>query len=119
MVSITGEGQNQMAGNIVALSDQQFEAEVIKSPTPVLVDFSAEWCGPCKMLAPIMEQLADEYVGRVKVAKIDIDNNRESAAKYSIQSVPTMIMFKGGEPVKKLVGLIPKNKIAESLDELL
>lgn len=108
-----------MAGNIVVLSDQQFEAEVIKSLTPVLVDFSAEWCGPCKMLAPIIEQLADEYAGRVKVAKLDIDDNHESAAQYGIQSVPTMIIFQNGQPVKKLVGLTPKNKIAGALDELL
>ena len=108
-----------MAGNIVVLSDRQFQAEVIKSPTPVLVDFSAEWCGPCKMLAPIIEQLADEYAGRVKVAKLDIDDNHESAAQYGIQSVPTMIIFQNGQPVKKLVGLTPKNKIAGALDELL
>ena len=108
-----------MAGNIVVLSDQQFPSEVIKSPMPVLVDFSAEWCGPCKMLAPIIEQLADEYAGRVKVAKLDIDDNHESAAQYGIQSVPTMIIFQNGQPVKKLVGLTPKNKIAGALDELL
>ena len=108
-----------MAKNIVVLSDQQFQSEVIKSSMPVLVDFSAEWCGPCKMLAPIIEQLADEYAGRVKVAKLDIDDNHESAAQYGIQSVPTMIIFQNGQPVKKLVGLTPKNKIAGALDELL
>ena len=108
-----------MAGNIVVLNDQQFQAEVIKSPTPVLVDFSAEWCGPCKMLAPIIEQLANEYAGRVKVAKLDIDDNHNSAAQYGIQSVPTMIIFQNGQAVKKLVGLTPKNKIAGALDELL
>ncbi len=108
-----------MAGNIVVISDQQFEAEVIKSSVPVLVDLSADWCGPCKMLAPVLDQLADEYAGRVKVAKVDIDGNHESAAQYSIQSVPTMIIFQNGAPVKKLVGLTPKNKIAEALDALL
>ena len=108
-----------MAGNIVVISDQQFEAEVVQSSMPVLVDFSAEWCGPCKMLAPVLEQLADEYAGRAKVAKVDIDENHESAALYSIQSVPTMIIFQNGAPVKKLVGLTPKNKIAEALDALL
>ena len=108
-----------MAANIVALNDQQFEAEVIKSSTPVLVDFSAEWCGPCKALAPVIAELADEYAGRVKVAKLDIDNNRKSAGQYDIQSVPTMIIFKQGQPVKKFVGLTPKNRIAAALDELL
>ena len=108
-----------MAGNVVALNDQQFEAEVIQNPTPVLVDFSAEWCGPCKALAPIIEQLADEYVDKVKVAKVDIDNNHQSASQYGIQSVPTMIIFQAGQPVKKFVGLTPKNRIAQALDELL
>ena len=108
-----------MAGNIVALSDQNFEAEVIQSPTPVLVDFSAEWCGPCKALAPIIAELADEYAGRVKIAKLDIDNNRQSAGQYDIQSVPTMIIFQQAQPVKKFVGLTPKNRIAAALDELL
>ena len=108
-----------MAGNIVVLSDQNFQAEVIDSSTPVLVDFSAEWCGPCKALAPIVEQLADEYAGRAKVAKLDIDNNHASAGQYDIQSVPTMIIFHNGQPVKKLVGLTPKDRIAAALDELL
>ena len=108
-----------MAGNVVYLDDQQFQAEVIDSTTPVLVDFSAEWCGPCKALAPVVEQLADEYVGRVKVAKLDIDENRQSAGQYGIQSVPTMIIFHNGQPVKKLVGLTPKDRIAAALDELL
>lgn len=108
-----------MAGNIVVLTDQNFQAEVVDSATPVLVDFSAEWCGPCKALAPIIEQLADEYAGRVKVAKVDIDNNRASAGQYDIQSVPTMIIFHNGQPVKKLVGLTPKDRIATALDELL
>jgi len=108
-----------MAGKVVHLTDQQFQAEVLDSTTPVLVDFSAEWCGPCKALAPVIEQLADDYSGRVKVAKLDIDNNRQSAGQYGVQSVPTMIIFQNGQPVKKLVGLSPKNRIAAALDELL
>ncbi|NIA06662.1 MAG: thioredoxin [Actinobacteria bacterium] len=108
-----------MAGNIVVLSDQEFQAEVIDSSTPVLVDFSAEWCGPCKALAPVIEQLSDEYAGRVKFAKVDIDSNRASASQYDIQSVPTMIIFQNGQPVKKLVGLTPKDRITAALDELL
>ena len=108
-----------MAGNVVVLTDQKFQAEVLDSSTPVLVDFSAKWCGPCKALAPVIEQLADDYSGRVKVAKLDIDNNRQSAGQYGIQSVPTMIIFQNGQPVKKLVGLSPKNRIAAALDELL
>ena len=108
-----------MSDNVVSLNDQQFESEVIQSSGPVLVDFSAEWCGPCKALAPVISELADEYVGRVKVAKLDIDSNRKSAGQYDIQSVPTMIIFQQGQPVKKFVGLTPKNRIAAALDELL
>ena len=108
-----------MAGNIVTLTDQQFDAEVIKSEIPVLVDFSAEWCGPCKMLAPIIQELADEYTGRIKVGKVDIDANREQAAKYGIQGVPTLMIFKGGQVVKKFVGLMSKDKLIEALDGVL
>lgn len=108
-----------MAGNAVVITDEGFQSQVIDSDTPVLVDFSAEWCGPCKMLAPIIEELADEYAGRVKVGKVDVDNSRDSAAKYGIQSVPTIMVFQGGEPVKKFVGLMAKAKLAEALDEIL
>ena len=108
-----------MAGNTVDLSDQSFDTEVLQSTIPVLVDFSAEWCGPCKMLAPVIEELADEYVERVKVGKVDIDNNRQIAGQYGIQGVPTLIIFDKGQPVKKFVGLIPKDKITEVLEEML
>ncbi len=108
-----------MSGNTVTLSDQNFQTEVIQSSTPVLVDFSAEWCGPCKMLAPVIEELADEYVGRIKVGRLDIDDNRQSPGQYGIQGVPTLIIFQNGQPVKKFVGLTPKDKITEALDQLL
>ncbi len=108
-----------MPGNTVTISDQNFQTEVIQSSTPVLVDFSAEWCGPCKMLAPVIEELADEYVGRIKVGRLDIDDNRQSPGQYSVQGVPTLIIFQNGQPVKKFVGLTPKDKITEALDQLL
>ncbi len=108
-----------MADNAVVITDEGFQSQVIDSATPVLVDFSAEWCGPCKMMAPIIEELADEYAGRVAVGKVDVENSRDSAAKYGIQNVPTIMVFQGGEPVKKFVGLIPKTKLAEALDEVL
>ncbi len=108
-----------MPGNTIPLSDQSFDTEVLQSPIPVLVDFSAEWCGPCKMLAPVIEELADEYVERVKIGKVDIDNNREIATQYGIQGVPTLIIFENGQPVKKFVGLVSKDKITEALEELL
>ena len=108
-----------MSSNAVTISDQNFQTEVIQSSIPVLVDFSAEWCGPCKMLAPIIEELAGEYVDRIKVGSLDIDDNRQSPGQYGIQGVPTLIMFQNGEPVKKFVGLTPKDKITEALDQLL
>lgn len=108
-----------MSENAVTISDQNFQSEVIQSSIPVLVDFSAEWCGPCKMLAPIIDELADEYAGRVKVGSLDIDDNRQSPGQYAIQGVPTLIIFKDGQPVKKFVGLTPKDKITEALDQLL
>ena len=108
-----------MPGNIVTLTDQNFQTEVIENAAPVMVDFSAEWCGPCKMLAPVIEELADEYAGRIKVGKLDIDNSRKTPGQYGIQGVPTLIIFQNGEPLKKFVGLISKDKISEALDELL
>ena len=108
-----------MSSNLVTISDQNFQTEVIESSIPVLVDFSAEWCGPCRMLAPIIEELAGEYVDRIKVGSLDIDDNRQSPGQYGIQGVPTLIMFQNGEPVKKFVGLTPKDKITEALDQLL
>ncbi|MEE9366304.1 MAG: thioredoxin [Dehalococcoidales bacterium] len=108
-----------MPPNIVTLTDQNFQSQVIKNAIPVMVDFSAEWCGPCKMLAPVIEELADEYAGRIKVGKLDIDDNRETPGQYGIQGVPTLIIFQNGQPVKKFVGLISKDKITEALDQLL
>lgn len=108
-----------MSENTIQLTEQSFDADVLQSSIPVLVDFSAEWCGPCKMLAPVIDELAGEYDQRVKVGKVDIDNNRQIASQYGIQGVPTLIIFENGQPVKKLVGLISKDKITEALDELL
>lgn len=104
---------------VVTLTDQNFEAEVIKSTSPVLVDFSAEWCGPCKRLAPIIEELAGEFQGKVKVGSVDVDENRESAAKFNIMSVPTMIFFKNGKQVDQMIGLVPKKNLQDKLKALL
>lgn len=108
-----------MSGNLKILTDDRFDSEVINSQIPVLVDFSAEWCAPCKMLAPVIHELADEYVGRVMVGKVDIDQNRNKASEYGIQGVPTVIIFKNGQPVKKFVGLVTKDRITAALDEVL
>lgn len=93
-----------------------FESEVLQSNEPVLVDFWASWCGPCRMIAPSVEQLSGEYAGRAKVAKIDVDECPDVARKYGVMSIPTLIVFKGGQPAAKAVGALPKPKIAEMLD---
>ncbi|MDD7909781.1 thioredoxin [Pseudovibrio exalbescens] len=97
----------------VNVSDDTFETEVLKSSTPVLVDFWATWCGPCKMIAPSLEEISDEMSGAVKIAKLDIDSNQQAAMNYGVRSIPTMILFKDGEPAATLVGAHPKGKIAD------
>jgi thioredoxin 1 len=104
--------------NLVELSDGNFEQEVLKSDTPVLVDFWAEWCVPCRMLTPTIEKIAKDYSGKVKVGKLDTDANREVAIKYSINSIPTVILFKNGEVAQKFVGLRPERDFKEALDAL-
>lgn len=103
--------------NVIELTDQNFEAEVLQSAEPVLVDFWAPWCGPCRMVAPIVEELAQENVGKVKVAKIDIDNSPNTAASFGISSIPTLMIFKGGEVSERFVGVQPKKRIQEALDQ--
>ena len=105
--------------NMSEYSDDTFEAEVVQSDLPVLVDFWAEWCMPCKMLAPMIDELAAEYAGKLKVASLDTDNNREVAIKYSISAIPTVILFKNGEMVKQFVGLQQKPDFKAAIDEVL
>jgi thioredoxin 1 len=104
-----------MAANVLELTDANFEAEVVKSDLPVLVDFWAPWCGPCRMIAPSVEALAGEWVGKVKVGKLNTDEAGEVAGKFGIRSIPTLMVFKGGEVVATLVGALPKDKIAEQV----
>ena len=101
------------------LDDTNFDAEVLQGDGAVLVDFSAAWCGPCQQLTPIVEELATEYEGKAKVAKVDIDQAADVAGRYGIMSVPTVIFFKGGEKVDQLVGLFPKSQYKAKLDALL
>lgn len=107
------------SANVTQFSDANFEAEVLKSDVPVLVDFWAEWCMPCRMLTPVIDQLAQEYSGKVKVGKLDTDNNRDVSVKFGIQAIPTVILFKDGEVKRKFVGLQSKGDFANALDELL
>jgi thioredoxin 1 len=106
-----------MAGqNVLELTDQNFEQEVLKSTQPVLVDFWAEWCMPCRMLAPTIEKIATDYVGKVKVGKIDTDANREVSIKYGISAIPTVILFKDGQVAQKFVGLRQERDFKAALD---
>ena len=98
------------------VADATFEQEVLKSAKPVLVDFWAPWCGPCRMVAPIVEELAEEYDGKVEFVKLNTDDNPNTAVKYGIRSIPTLLVFKGGEPVGQIVGFRPKSDLKERLD---
>ena len=100
-------------------TDANFEQEVLKSDIPVLVDFFAVWCGPCIAMAPTIDELATEYEGKVKIGKIDVDENPQFSQQYGIQSIPTLLVFKNGEPVKKFVGVKSKDVLGETLDEVL
>ena len=104
--------------NIVTLTGENFDLEVVKSATPVLVDFWAEWCGPCKMIAPMLEQLATEYSGKVKIGKVNIDDFQQLAVQYRINSIPTLLFFKNGEVVDQVVGAKPMKDLKAKLDTL-
>jgi thioredoxin len=94
--------------NATAVTDSNFEQEVLKSTVPVLVDFWAAWCGPCKVIAPTVDQLAVEYAGKMKVVKLDVDANIEISSRYSVLNIPTLLLFKNGQPVEKMIGALPK-----------
>ena len=102
--------------NVVQFTDANFESEVLTSQQPVLVDFWAEWCGPCRMLAPVIDSLAEEYKGRVKVGKLDTDSNRNTAMRFSINAIPTVLVFKGGQLVQRIQGLRGKRDFQTILD---
>ena len=101
------------------ITDASFDEVVLKSDKPVLVDFWATWCGPCRMLGPVIEELATEYEGRVVVGKVDVDNNQEFAAKYGVRNIPTVLVYKDGEVVGRQVGVAPKKTYTDALDSLL
>lgn len=101
------------------VTDSTFAQEVLQSQQPVLVDFWAVWCGPCRAVAPIVEELAGEYEGKLKVMKLDVDNNPQTAATYGVQSIPTLLVFKDGKPAERIIGAVPKKVIADKLQSVL
>ena len=103
----------------VKVTDESFERDVLQSDKPVLVDFWAEWCGPCKMIAPVLEEIAGDTAGKLRVGKVNVDENLEIARRFEVMSIPTLIVFKDGQPAKRLVGAKPKGALLEELSEFL
>ena len=114
----TGEMDSLTANQLVTITDDNFEQEVLHSEVPVLVDFWAEWCGPCRSLAPTIEKLAASYDGKVKVGKLDIDENQYTALNYGIRSIPTVMLFQGGHPLGQIVGVQPQQAYQSVLDQV-
>ena len=108
-----------MSGEIVHTTDAAFEQDVVKSAQPVLLDFWAEWCGPCKMIAPILDTIATEYKGKLRVVKLNIDDNMQTAAQYQVLAIPTMILFRNGQEAARVQGAMPKNRIVSQLEPAL
>lgn len=105
-----------MSGNVVNVTDASFESDVLQASEPVLVDFWASWCGPCKMVGPIVEELADDFLGKAKVCKVNVDENTKTAQAYGVMSIPTIILFKDGKEVDRVVGFRPKADLAQLLE---
>jgi thioredoxin 1 len=118
IIATTKEGV-EVAGETLKVEDGTWDAEVMKAPELVMVDFWAVWCGPCQMVAPIIDELAKEYAGKLKVRKLNTDENPEVAGRYQVMSIPTILFFKNGQPVEKLVGARPKRQFKELIDSLL
>ena len=105
--------------SLVTITDDNFEEEVIKSDKPVLIDFWATWCGPCKMIAPIVEEMSIEYEGKAKIGKLDVDSNQQTSIKYGVRSIPTLLLFNAGELKETIIGAVPKAHLVEKLESVL
>lgn len=106
-----------MGENVIEITDQNFESEVLNSETPVVIDFWAEWCGPCKTIAPVVDELANEYLTKVKFGKVNVDSNQQTAMKYGIRSIPSLLIFNDGSVVNQIIGSVSKNSIVKILEE--
>ncbi|MCH7772158.1 MAG: thioredoxin [Bacteroidetes bacterium] len=105
--------------SLITITDDNFKEEVLDSDKPVLIDFWAVWCGPCKMIAPIVEELAVEFEGKAKIGKLDVDSNQQTSIKYGVRSIPTLLIFKGGEVKETIIGAVPKAKVVEKLNSVI
>ncbi|GBD91497.1 thioredoxin-1 [bacterium BMS3Abin04] len=105
--------------SLVTITDDNFEKEVLKSDIPVIIDFWAEWCSPCRLIAPIMDELAEEFNGKIKVGKLDVDSNQQTAIKYGVRSIPTVLMLKDGEVKEVVIGAVPKAMFVDKINSLL
>ncbi|MCW8809451.1 MAG: thioredoxin [Ignavibacteriaceae bacterium] len=105
--------------NLVEITDDNFETEVINSDKPVLIDFWAVWCGPCKLIAPIVEELSTEYDGKVKIGKLDVDSNQQTSIKFGVRSIPTLLLFKDGKLKETIIGAVPKKNIVDKLNSVI
>ena len=108
-----------MAGNLPDVTDNNFQAEVLESDKPVLVDFWAPWCGPCRVVAPILEEIAKERPDELRIVKLNVDDNQQTAARYQVISIPTLILFKNGQPAETIIGALPKKRLVEELEPAL
>lgn len=108
-----------MAGNVTDITDSSFQQDVIQSDIPVLVDFWAPWCGPCKSIAPVLVDIAQEYSGKLKVVKMNVDENNETPAKFHVRGIPNLVFFKGGQVVEQVVGAVPKDQLVSAISKIL